>query len=79
MVTYGNKKVKFSELSVQPVLDDKILEDIKLKCCFVTSFERSRQFYAESDAKNLDLLAYSDAYKKISEFKICPGLRLSIE
>jgi actin-related protein 10 len=72
MVTVGNKRVKFCELVVQPVLDEKILEDIKLKCCFVTSFERSRQFYAELGAKKLNLLADSDAFTKVTDFKFAP-------
>ncbi|CAF0719046.1 unnamed protein product [Brachionus calyciflorus] len=57
-VTIGNEKVKFSSLANKPNLTESILEDIKLKCCFVTSFDRAQRFNDEIKLKNLQELEF---------------------
>lgn len=52
-MTVGNKKMKFSEVSPQPELTERVLEDIKLKCCFVTTLERSQRIFSAIEAKQL--------------------------
>ena len=46
-ITTNNVKIKFSDLSPAINLSEEIIEDIKLRCCFVTTLTRSRQIYQE--------------------------------
>jgi actin-related protein 10 len=46
---------------------EQILEDIKLRCCFVTPFERSQQYFAEIESKNLPLDTFTGL-----DFKFAP-------
>ncbi|RNA03717.1 actin-related 10 [Brachionus plicatilis] len=57
MVTLGGEKVLFSSLSSRPALTESVLEDIKLKCCFVTSFDRAQKIYQEMELKKTDSFA----------------------
>lgn len=73
-MSVGNKKTRFSEASPEPVLSERVLEDIKLKCCFVTPMERARKIYeaigAKKFASGTDFYAHLDDLK---EFEFAPG------
>lgn len=67
-VTIGSgKRVAVSELQESLKLDEKILEDIKLRCCFVTPMSRIRQYYSELTSKKLPLETFTNI-----EFKFAP-------
>lgn len=68
-VTKGADRTKFMDSDPKLELTEDILEDIKLKCCFVTTLERSREFWSE--AGSIDTLAD----KPLSDFKFrfAPG------
>ncbi len=51
-LTYKNEKIKFSDLSPPLELSEETLEDIKLRCCFVTSHARSLQIQNELKSVN---------------------------
>lgn len=65
LVTVNGEKILFSSLSNRPTLPEDVLEDIKLKCCFVTSFARAQKIYEEMEIKKTDL------YDNL-EFKFAP-------
>jgi actin-related protein 10 len=46
---------------------EDILEDIKLRCCFVTPLERARQYYAELESKSLPIDTFAGL-----DFKFAP-------
>ena len=46
-VTKSGKKMKFLEMTPEIILAEETLEDIKLRCCFVSTLERSEQFRSE--------------------------------
>ena len=56
MVTVNDKRILYSTLPNRPTIEESILEDIKLRCCFVTSFARAQKIYQEMERKNTDLL-----------------------
>jgi hypothetical protein len=56
-LTKNGKRVKFLEAEPAICLSEETLEDIKLRCCFVTTLERSREFWSEVDS--LDELAHT--------------------
>lgn len=58
-VSVGNKKILFSEVKPEPVLTESDLEDIKLRCCFVTSFERSRRIDTDPEFKHAPECSYN--------------------
>ena len=47
MIYYKNEKIKFSDVNPPLLLSEETLEDIKLRCCFVTSHARAQQINAE--------------------------------
>ncbi len=73
-ITVGTEKKPFSYIQPQPDLPENVLEDIKLRCCFVTSFDRSRQIQNELDAKNI---TNYDDYNKL-EFKFAPDCEYNL-
>lgn len=46
-VTKGGDRIKFMGSQPELNLTEDLLEDIKLRCCFVTTLQRSREFWAE--------------------------------
>lgn len=46
-VTKGGDRVKFMDSEPAINLTEDTLEDIKLRCCFVTTLQRSREFWSE--------------------------------
>jgi len=53
-VSIAGNKIPFSQSKTQLKLTEEILEDIKIRCCFVTSFERSRAYNKEIQEKKLE-------------------------
>ena len=73
-VSIGANKIPFSQLKTQPKLTEEVLEDIKIRCCFVTSFERSRAYNKEIQEKKLEYGA-SDGLS----FKFAPELEYNLD
>jgi actin-related protein 10 len=46
-ITIKNQKTKLSDLNPQLIFTEETIEDIKLRCCFVTNLERSRKIQEE--------------------------------
>ena len=46
-LTINNNKLPYAQVDHRPALTEEIIEDIKLRCCFVTTRERSIEFRAE--------------------------------
>lgn len=46
-ITSNNQRIKFSNLNPPINLSEEIIEDIKIRCCFVTSLTRARQIQQE--------------------------------
>jgi len=67
-LTKNGKRIKFLEAEPAMSLSEETLEDIKLRCCFVTTIERSREFWSEIDS--LDDLA--DKSTGDLKFKFAP-------
>lgn len=65
-VTKNGKRVRFLEATPALDLSEATLEDIKLRCCFVSTLERSREFWTE--IQSLDKLAESTDFS----FKFAP-------
>ena len=66
-VTLNGKRMSVAELGEKLVFTEEILEDIKLRCCFVTTFERAHAYYAEIEEKKLGIESFSQV-----EFKFAP-------
>lgn len=64
--------MKFTEASPQPILSEKTLEEIKIKCCFVTSFERAREIYSQVEKLSQNGVDFYDKVAQI-EFKFAPN------
>ena len=62
-VSNGGDRTKFLESELALNLTEDILEDIKLRCCFVTTLQRSRDFWTEIGSLD-DLLE-----KPLADFK----------
>lgn len=73
-VTVDNKRIRFSELSPKPALKEKVLEDIKLRCCFVTPMQRSRAYADECARAGVE----HDAYGKVN-FKLAADCDYPLE
>lgn len=73
-VTFGNVKQPFHSLETQPELNEEIIEDIKLRCCFVTNFSRARMINDELKSKNIT--SYDD-YNKL-DFKFAPDCEYNL-
>jgi len=56
-ITINNQKTKLSDLTPQLNFTEETIEDIKLRCCFVTNFERSRQIQEEIKSVDSNSLA----------------------
>ena len=67
-ITLDNNKIPFSK--VNPQLTKDTIEDIKIRCCFVSNFERSRQFLTEF--KSIDQLRDNNIDLSKSSFKFAP-------
>jgi actin-related protein 10 len=50
-IKVGTKVLPFKDVQPEPELNEEILEDIKIRCCFVTSFQRGRQYEQELSSK----------------------------
>lgn len=46
-ITKNKQKLKFTDVEPPIQLSEETLEDIKLRCCFISTLERSRDFWSE--------------------------------
>ena len=73
-VSIGDVKTRMSQAKVQIKLTNEILEDIKIRCCFVTSFERSQAYKKEIKEKKLEYGTFEGL-----NFKFAPDLQYNLE
>ena len=62
-ITKNKQKLKFTDVEPPIQLSEETLEDIKLRCCFISTLERSRDFWSEISSLS-DLID-----KPLSDFK----------
>ena len=68
-VSCNDKKMPFAQVKPEPELTEDILEDIKIRCCFVTPFERAQKYYKEIKEKHL-----ADGTTEGVDFEFAPSI-----
>ena len=75
LISIGNVKTPFAQVTPQPRLSEEILEDIKIRCCFVTTFDRSRAYNKELAEKKLEYGTCDDSLT----FKFAPDINYNLD